>query len=180
MAQRPLSIAGRKLRHRTAATLGVLTLLLVGALVYFGAFLRGWLPDSLTPDSFQAKPTAESTPTKAPVPENYEIKVNVYNSTDRTGLAAAAADRLREQGYSVGMVSNDPLKKKVTNVAVVRYGKKGAPHAKLVLSRLKGATAEVDSRQTRDIDLVLGDKFQLSLIREVVKAEQPTTRPTGG
>src|SRR5581483_11288691 len=44
------------------------------------------------------------------LPATAQIKVNVYNSTDRHGLAAATAAQLKQRGFTVLKVTNDPLK----------------------------------------------------------------------
>src|SRR5579859_2735457 len=54
------------------------------------------------------------------LPATAQIKVNVYNSTDRHGLAAATAALLKQRGFTVLKVTNDPLKANLTVSAQIR------------------------------------------------------------
>ncbi|MGN6634076.1 MAG: LytR C-terminal domain-containing protein [Oryzihumus sp.] len=151
-----VALPRRRGRRRAAITLTVVALLMVGAFAYAGAWFEGWVGDH------PAKPAAASacpaaTPSSTLTPE--EVTVNVYNATAHKGLARETASRLRDLGYLVATVSNDPLHQVVTGTAVVRYGPSGAEAARLASSLVRGATLRRDGRPDSSVDLVLGAKF---------------------
>lgn len=160
----------RARRRRALITLGIVTLML---------FFAFWYAYSYYQDSNKARatpgPTCTATST-AIVPA--QVTVNVYNATDRTGLAAKTASDVRKRGFKVSAVSNDPLQKNITGVAEVRYGATGTASSKLVLALVKGAKAVKDSRADASVDLVLGAKF--TALTAPAKGAAPTPSNTAG
>ena len=155
------SRARRARRRRALITLAVVALMLFFAFWYAYSYYR----DSNNP---KAAPTTTCTTTaaaaakptgKATARTPAQVTVNVYNATERNGLAAKTATEIRKRGYRVSTVSNDPLQRTVTIPAEVRYGTSGTASAKLVLTLVKGAKAVRDSRADASVDLVLGEKF---------------------
>lgn len=145
------SRARRARRRRALITLGVVALMLFFAFWYAYSYYQG-------SDRAKAAPSPRCTATStARTPA--QVTVNVYNATDRTGLAAKTAAEVRKRGFKVSTVSNDPLQKDVKLPAEVRYGPTGRESAKLVLTLVKGAKAVKDSRTDSSVDLVLGAKF---------------------
>jgi hypothetical protein len=169
------SSARRSRRRRALITL------LVVALMLFFAF---WYAYSY----YQASGRAASAPvpactTAAPAsgaPKPADTTVNVYNATERNGLAAKTASELRKRGFAVATVANDPLQKKVAGPAEVRYGGSGVAKAKLVLTLVTGARPVRDARTDASVDLVLGDTFTALAKPAVPKpvATKPAARPT--
>ena len=104
-------------------------------------------------------PTCTAAPDPVRRPRPGDITVNVYNATDRTGLAAKTATEVRKRGFEIATVANDPLQRKVTGPAEVRYGASGKAKAKVVLSLVKGAKPRSDGRPDGSVDLVIGEKF---------------------
>jgi hypothetical protein len=163
------SRARRSRRRRALITLGVVALML---------FFAFWYAYSYYQDSNKAKaapqPTCTATSTvKTPA----QITVNVYNATDRAGLAAKTAADVRKRGFKVSTVSNDPLQRDVKVAAEVRYGPTGTSSSKLVLALVKGAKAVKDSRTDSSVDLVLGAKFT-ALTAPPKKPATPAPTPT--
>jgi hypothetical protein len=125
-----------------------------------------------------ATPTSTCTPTAtsaAPAPG--KITVNVYNATQRDGLAARTASEVRKRGFKVSTVSNDPLAKQVPGPAEVRFGKTGAAAAKVVLALVKGAKSVQDARVDGSVDLVLGEKFSALAAAPKPAATKPSPKP---
>ncbi len=89
-----------------------------------------------------------------------QVTVNVYNATDRAGLASHVAGELRARGFAVGQVANDPTHAKITGPAQVRAAAGSAGQLRLVLAQVAGAATTADGRRDASVDLVLGDGFQ--------------------
>lgn len=94
--------------------------------------------------------------------EAKDVKINVYNATDQPGLATGIADDFRNRKFQVKKTGNDPQKRGVDEVAVLRYGPKAVGSAHLLRAYfLNEAIAEYDAKRTDDVvDVVLGNSFQ--------------------
>jgi hypothetical protein len=95
-----------------------------------------------------------------PLPAPVTVRVNVYNATSRQGLAAALAQDLRDQGFVVAKVGNDPRHRTLMGRGEIRYGRAGALAALLARTRMAGATLVRDHRRGATIDLVAGYGFE--------------------
>ncbi|WP_226343745.1 LytR C-terminal domain-containing protein [Agilicoccus flavus] len=148
-------VAGRtteqRRRRRAALVLGSLVAFLVLAL----AVALLWNQRSGDAGRAPAAPAATCTPPPAPA----RVSVNVYNATDRAGLAARAATGMKAQGFAVAAVKNDPLERTVKGPAEVRHGPAGAAAAAVVAARVPGAKLVADRRTDAGVDLVLGSAF---------------------
>ncbi|MCP3754871.1 LytR C-terminal domain-containing protein [Streptomyces sp. TBY4] len=117
-------------------------------------------------DCASAAPQAGSASSAAPqvvLPPPGGITVNVYNATPRAGLAKAVGDELKLRGFAVGKVGNAPadFDKKVPGAGILIGSPKTDKAAFSVLgTNLAGATQQTDTRETADIDLILGDGFK--------------------
>ena len=92
-----------------------------------------------------------------PIPS--EVKVNVYNTTYKTGLAKTVADAVAARGFKVKDVSNDPLRTLQMSTAVIRYGEEGDLAATLLQGHVPGAQLVKDDRLGAVVDLVIGNAF---------------------
>lgn len=94
--------------------------------------------------------------------ESKDVKINVYNATDEAGLATGIADDFRNRKFQVKKAGNDPQKRAVDEVAVLRYGPKGVGSAHLLRAYfLNQAVYEYDAERADDVvDVVLGNSFQ--------------------
>lgn len=158
------SSSRRTRRRRALITLGLVSLMLFFAFWYAYSYYRH-------SDTHPAAATPSCT-TKPATPTAADVTVNVYNATDRAGLAAKTAGEMRKRGFKVATVANDPLKRKIPGPAEVRYGASAGPDSKLVLALVKGAKAVRDGRPDASVDLVLGEKFT------ALAAAPKTPRPT--
>lgn len=166
------STSRRTRRRRALVTLALVALMLFFAFWYAYSYYR-------QPTRHSATPTTTCTATaKGPLKPS-SVTVNVYNATDRSGLAAKTATEVRKRGFTVSTVANDPLQKTVTGPAEVRYGKTGAAGGALVLKLVKGAKAVHDSRTDSSVDLVLGRRFTaLAAAPKPKPAAAPSTSRT--
>jgi LytR cell envelope-related transcriptional attenuator len=88
-----------------------------------------------------------------------QFTLNVYNATERQGLAARTAAALKARGFVIGQVTNDPLRSTLSVSAQVRGGKASATELREVAAEVPGAQIQTDSRTDPSIDLVLGTAF---------------------
>ncbi len=165
-------------RRRAALTLTVVFLLMLGTFAYAAAYFQGWVGDRVPKPV--ASPACEAvTPVRAVKPG--AVTVNVYNATNRQGLAASVAKLLRAQGFKVREVANDPLDRQIAGVGEVRRGPTGEAGAILVATRHQGAKVVRDERTDATVDLVLGEKFTALRAPPKVtpaQATKPTPTPT--
>ncbi len=126
-----------------------------------------------------------SCPATAPPPTVIapaQVRVNVYNATQRRGLASAVAAELKKRGFTVGKVANDPLKRSVTGLAEVRASTAGADASRTVVAQVGQVVLVPDQRTDASVDLVLGATFK-ALVSPAAAAAAvtptPTARPPG-
>ena len=172
------SIHRRRRRRRAAVTLTLVALLLLVTFAYAAAFFQGWV-GTRVPKAVASPACQAVTPVKAVAPR--AVTINVYNSTNRSGLAASVAKSLRTQGFKVVEVANDPLGRPISGVGEIRHGRTGVAGAALAATRLLGAKLVLDNRTDASIDFVLGNKFKaLSVPPKVApaKAGKPTPTPS--
>lgn len=133
---------------------------------------------SATPDTCV---TVTVTPGAA-LPEPATVTVNVYNATDRSGLARTTADELKARKFGIGAVANDPLGKSIPGVAEIRYGTQGADNAKLLRFYAPKAKLVQDKRTDATVDLVLGEQWKAVAPQKAVDAAlaKPVASPGPG
>lgn len=92
--------------------------------------------------------------------ERKDVKINVFNATDRPGLAHTVSDEFRNRQFQVAKTGDE--KKQVDGVAVLRYGPNGVGSAHLLEAYfLNEAVRGYDEKRTDDtVDVVLGNNFQ--------------------
>ncbi|GAA2142935.1 LytR C-terminal domain-containing protein [Kitasatospora kazusensis] len=114
---------------------------------------------AVAPSGSPAGPAPGATSTAVPQPQ--AVTVNVYNATDKAGLAARTADELKKRGFTIGKVGNAPaaLDKKVTGSAQVVSGPAGLGAATLLGSQIAGAATSADTRADATVDFVVGDAY---------------------
>ena len=152
----PASVEARARRRRSAVVLGVILL---------GLFFAFWYGLSYYRADEQARASRPPAPTCRPYDPDErvpgQVTLNVYNATNRTGLAGKTAGQLEQQGFVIGKVANDPTDRKTPKVAEVRFGPAGEPDARLVLTVLPEGTKPVqDKRKEAAVDVVLGSGFK--------------------
>jgi hypothetical protein len=164
----------------------VVVIVLMMAVIFGGTYgavvlLRG---GGNSPAPTTSTPTTCVTVTVTPgatLPKPSSVTVNVYNATDRAGLARRTANELKDRGFGIGAVANDPLGKTVKGIAEIRYGVDGLDQARLLRYYVPGATLVKDDRTDATVDLVTGQKF--TGIRSQAKVDEalasPAPRPSG-
>lgn len=164
MAVRPLlehdhEPRGRDLRPlRTAITMLLLLGLVAGATLY--AWQTVTEPTGAEEDEevVTTSPVcAMAEPEDPPPPE--EISINVYNGTSRSGLANQVAREMREQGFVILDVANDPAGRSVTGVAEIR-AVDDDDAVRFVMSQFPGSVFLPEDRPDESIDVVVGEAFE--------------------
>lgn len=93
------------------------------------------------------------------LPEPSTVKVNVFNSTKKPGLAASAAQELAARGFTVKKIENDPTGARVDGVAEIRYGPAAEDGARLLAYQFPGARMILVGRTGKRVDVALGNAF---------------------
>ena len=187
-------------RHRRRQSPVVaIVLVVIGMVILFGAGygLSRIIQGSSSSDAGGSpEPTSSSSTSAAPEPEPCvtvtvtpgaglpspaQVTTNVYNATDRTGLAASTAEELQVRGFLVGAIDNDPLAKTITGVAEIRHGPSGEQAARLMAFYLPGAELVDDGRSDATIDTVLGAAYTSVAPQSEVDAAlaAPSPSPSG-
>lgn len=151
------SSEARARRRRATITFALVILMLFFAAWYALSYIRA--------DNSQAAPPTTSSSTTSCELAPKDVTVNVYNATNRDGLAARVSQALRERGFVVKTVANDPKRAELTGLGELRYGKVGAAGAELVDAHVGSFARKVDERARPSVDVVLGPTFD-SLVDE--------------
>jgi hypothetical protein len=145
-------------RRRTRRPLPALVLLLalsiLAAVVWLRVLHRG--------DESAAAACPGRRHTSATQLDPKRVKVRVYNSTNRGGLARTVADQLHRRGFSIAGTSNDPLSdtREVHGVGEIRYGTYGTQQATLLSWYLPGIKLTEDPRTDSIVDVAIGPGFR--------------------
>jgi LCP family protein required for cell wall assembly len=131
------------------------------------------------------EPAPEAVPAPAPEPEPAPaggealtvapagVTVNVLNGTGTTGLAATVAEALRDQGFVVGTVGNEPG---TVNESVVRHGPNVLEQARTVAAAVPGSVLQPSDAIGETVQLVLGPGFA-NVVPVVIGAPVVETAP---
>jgi hypothetical protein len=181
-----LGPSGEGPRRRHPVATGVIVILMMAVLfgATFGAvrLLKG--SSDATPSASASSPAPCVTATVRPgvvLPKPGKVTTNVYNATNRAGLARTTAATLSVRGFKIGTIANDPLGKALANVGEIRYGPSGKDNAALMRYYVPGAVLVLDQRADPSIDVVLGLKFKAVPDQKIVTAAlaKPVVVTTG-
>jgi len=105
-------------------------------------------------------PTPTTTLTPGACVDAKDVIINVYNATNRTGLARSSADALRAAGFTIGTVANWPGPDGVQSFGTIRFGPAAEePATGLVEHYGQPLLVRPIEREGTDIDIVLGEAF---------------------
>lgn len=154
--------APRRTRQIRATAVLLLTLAFLGFAFYKAYSYISDDPDE-GPTTTVASVDCVTGSEQAPVAKVSATVVNIYNATTTTGLAASVADQMRERGYQIGEIANDPLRRSIEGVAEIRYGggDVGPTHARAARLAVRDAELVRDKRADNTVDLVLGNGFEV-------------------
>lgn len=112
------------------------------------------------------------------LPRPDAVVVNVYNSTQRGGLAGTTAQQLSQRGFRINKVENDPLGVSLRGVGEIRYGPNGADNARLLQFYFPGASLVDDGRDGPRVDISLGRAFETMEDEALVAATLASPSPS--
>lgn len=182
-AARRRAVRRRHLHERQAVIFGTLITALVaagllGAGVYLGAIPAPFdVPFATGSDSADAPPC----PPEGALPVSYDfITVNVYNGTNRAGLAAATASDLAGRGFVIGATGNE-TRGGFDGTVLIRSGPAGLAAAYTVAPIFDGAVIVLDARGDATVDVTLGSSFDSmrSMEESVLDPGTPLVAPEG-
>lgn len=145
------SSEARARRRRSIITVSLVILMLFFTAWYAMSYIRADDPRSASPATSSTTSSCDLAPK--------DVEVNVYNATNRAGLAAQVAGDLRKRGFAVKTVANDPKRAQLTGRGELRYGNKGKSGAELVDNNVGTFARQVDERTRTSVDVVLGPEF---------------------
>lgn len=154
------------------------------------ALLAAAMWGNVVPSPF-ARPFSSPEPTEATAPRVPcppadalpapfgEITANVYNATDRSGLAAQTASGLAQFGVAISQQTN--YGGTYEGVANIVTGPRGLQAAYTVAALIPGATVTLDARDDGVVDVVLGGAFDQVASPDTapVDPQAPLTPPPG-
>lgn len=138
-------------RVRGVAVVGVV--LLVGA--FLGSALSQWWTAPL-PGEASAIPFL-------PVLEGQRIRVQVLNGGDRSGMAAAATDSLRDRGFDVVLFDNAPAPADSSEV-LLRAGDMAWARAVADALGIPTVRTEQDDNLYLDVTVILGPEWEPAFV----------------
>jgi hypothetical protein len=126
----------------------------------------------------QGSKLASACSTEPPaVPAPKDVKVRVYNGTDRVGLASNVQKQLKKRGFQVIKIGSDPQNEAIQATAQIRYGSSGAGAAELLQASVQGSQVVDDGRSDNSVDIVLGGLFTALTPEKDVPAELKNLEP---
>jgi hypothetical protein len=137
-------------QRRSTIVIAVVLLSLAGAFYYASTYFRDTTP--------RPGPCTTEVPEQPLRPA--DVSLNVYNATDRRGLAAAVAKSAITRGFKVKAIGNDPKDATIKQVAQIRFGPEGAASARLLKMHVPQAVYVNDKRNGDTIDLVVGQAWK--------------------
>ena len=134
-----------------------------------------------TPGEALPEPEPCETTLVAPaevLPRPDTVVVNVFNSTQRGGLAGTTAQQLSQRGFRINKVENDPLGVSLRGIGEIRYGPNGVDNARLLEFHFPGAVLVDDGRAGPRVDIALGRGFESIEEQALVAATLASPSPS--
>lgn len=152
----------RRVRITQLVVFSLLTIVLIGALVWAAANLLGEDPAPAgEPSDAGGAVAAAADGTVCPEPGAVptapgEVSVSVRNGTSRSGLAATTTKALAERGYATGEAGNTTA---ASGPVTIVHGPTGYLAAQSVAAQFEGATLSLDDREDASVTVLLGEGY---------------------
>lgn len=173
----------RHLQQRQTVIFGTLVAVLLVAALLGGAMWSGVIPSPVNVPINSGEAGAEPEPVVPPCPPEdtlpvpySEISANVYNGTDRQGLASQTAASLQNLGIATGDGENGPS---YGGVVRLTTGVAGVAAAYTIAPLFSASQIVVDAREDDSVDVLLGAEYE-SLVtggESTLDPEEPIPAP---
>ncbi len=157
--------------HRGATVVASVVILVVGLFVGFKLLTAG-------ADTFDAAPTCEDrTIAEGDKLTSNLVTVNVYNASQRAGLANRVGINLQRRGFLAGTVANSTSEVKPQGVAILTDDQDD-PRVKLVAQQFDGVEfTEPDIDVQDGVTVIVGDDYK-DLVKDAprdIDSDRPIT-----
>ncbi|WP_169166669.1 LytR C-terminal domain-containing protein [Cellulomonas taurus] len=180
----------RHVRERQAVIFGVMLGAMAvsafgAAAVYTGNLSLPFLSHAISSPAPTGLAAANSPcPPEGALPVPYaEVTVNVFNGTNRPGLAGETSTSLSGRGFVIGVQGNASDRGYTGNdsTAVIEFGSQGAAQAYTVAAQFDSPRLVLDDRQDASVDVVVGTAYNALVAAGdvVLTAAQPFANPEG-
>ena len=147
-------------RRQTLTFLGMFGFIMLIGLVALGNWQQWWTIGGT------GEPAASCSTSSQAVSAPAQTSVDVYNSTNRSGLAAAVAGELVTRGFKVLATGNKSESKPITDVVMIRYGSAGKVAAHTVALQFPAKVELVkDKRKSKTVDVLIGSGYKAMIGR---------------
>jgi hypothetical protein len=133
----------------------------VAVLFFVVATIVGWRLLTASADTFTEAPTCEDRTVAEgeQLPSNM-VMVNVYNASQRAGLANRVSINLQRRGFQAGTVANSTSEIKPDSVAILTDDRED-PRVKLVAEQFdEPEFHEPDIDVTEGVTVIVGDAYE--------------------
>lgn len=180
----------RRTRERQAVVFGLLLGGLAvsafgAAAVYTGSLSLPFLDrpfSSPEPTGLAAKDSPCPPEGATPVPRA-EVALNVFNSTNRVGLAGDTADALAARGFAIGNEGNAGSQGYTAyrGTALIQFGTQGVAAAYTVAANFDTPQLVLDDREDASVDVVVGTEYGglIAAADVALVADEPFAIPDG-
>ncbi|HEY0187639.1 MAG TPA: LytR C-terminal domain-containing protein [Cellulomonas sp.] len=180
----------RHVHERQAVIFGVLLAglgisALGAAAVYTGNLDLPFLSRGFSSPEATGLAAAESPcPPEGATPVTYsEVVVNIYNGTNRVGLAGDTADALSARGFTIGTQSNASSQgyDSYDGTARIQFGTAGVAAAYTLAAQFDSPLLVLDAREDTTVDVVIGSDYNALVETSDVAlvSGEPFTAPDG-
>lgn len=181
----------RHVHERQAVVFGVLLAglgvsALGAAAVYTGNLELPFLSRGFsTPEPTGIAAADSPCPPEGATPVPYgQVTANVYNATNRVGLAGDTADALRSRGFAVATENNAKAAgytSGYSGTAQIQFGTAGVAAAYTLAAQFDSPKLVLDARADATVDIVVGTSYNALLAAADVQLQpdQPIPAPEG-
>lgn len=181
----------RRVRERQAVIFGVMLGAMAvaafgAAAVYTGNLSLPFLSQDIASPAPTGLAAANSPcPPEGALPVPYgEITVNVYNGTNRAGLAGETSTSLAGRGFVIGVQGNASdvgFSGTQDGTALIQFGAQGAAQAYTVAAQFDSPRLVLDNREDASVDVIVGTSYNALVAAGdvVLAADQPFVAPEG-
>lgn len=135
--------------------------IIVTVILFVAAVVVGFKLLTASADTFDEAPTCDSrTIAEGETLTSNLVTVNVFNASQRAGLANRVSINLQGRGFLAGTVANSTSEVKPDSVAILTDNRED-PRVKLVAEQFDGVEyAEPDIRATEGVTVIIGDSYE--------------------